>query len=321
MLGYFRIMTNHPLVTYFGNGPYCYANSTAMLLGSIGENISPATIEVLSGVGLGAALLGPSKLLFFSTFSGSPDRGLSQALTSLGFSFTERFYPDKNDDPFPALDKDLVTSPAVLGPLNMGYLDYNPRSSSLSGTDHYILAFGLGVHEAYLHDPAGFPSVSLFRDQLRKAWQAEDIGYRREYFRSWSNPKRTVSTNELGIFTATCEYFRQLYREDDRSAHEKGLITGKEAILTVAKKAQESELTELEVGHLTHFALPLASHRSLDFAEFFAPFDSKLTDLKRQQSEFSGRAHTLLMRRDFKEFSSKLTQIAEVEQAFRQAIG
>ncbi|MEK6960815.1 MAG: hypothetical protein AABX47_06580, partial [Nanoarchaeota archaeon] len=39
---------------YIGNGAYCYANCIAMLLDSIGEDISPGTAEVLSGVGIGA---------------------------------------------------------------------------------------------------------------------------------------------------------------------------------------------------------------------------------------------------------------------------
>ena len=39
---------------YIGNGHYCYANVTAMLLDAVGERVKPETIEVLSGVGVGA---------------------------------------------------------------------------------------------------------------------------------------------------------------------------------------------------------------------------------------------------------------------------
>lgn len=41
---------------YIGNGHYCYSNSTVMFLSSIGENVSPQLVEVLTGVGLGAMI-------------------------------------------------------------------------------------------------------------------------------------------------------------------------------------------------------------------------------------------------------------------------
>ena len=42
-----------------GKAEYCYANCAGMLLASIGEGISPATIEVLTAVGIGAPICRP----------------------------------------------------------------------------------------------------------------------------------------------------------------------------------------------------------------------------------------------------------------------
>lgn len=50
---------------YYGNGAYCYANSASMLLSTIGEEISPSLIEVLTGFSLGAAIE-PHKLKLLS---------------------------------------------------------------------------------------------------------------------------------------------------------------------------------------------------------------------------------------------------------------
>jgi hypothetical protein len=41
------------MFTYIGNGAYCYANSTSMLLETIGEKISPETIESYQELDLG----------------------------------------------------------------------------------------------------------------------------------------------------------------------------------------------------------------------------------------------------------------------------
>ena len=38
------------MISYIGNGDYCYANATAMLLTANGENVSPSRIEGLCGV-------------------------------------------------------------------------------------------------------------------------------------------------------------------------------------------------------------------------------------------------------------------------------
>lgn len=81
---------------------YCYANSTAMLLASIGETVSPRLIEVLSGVGLGAFQT-PNGLPFFSGFAGLPDRGISAALDMLGFGYEETSVDQAEPDPIDQL--------------------------------------------------------------------------------------------------------------------------------------------------------------------------------------------------------------------------
>ena len=44
------------MLSYVGNGPYCYANSAAMLLDSVGEAVEPRLLEVLSGCRAGSLL-------------------------------------------------------------------------------------------------------------------------------------------------------------------------------------------------------------------------------------------------------------------------
>ena len=53
------------MTAYHGNGAYCYSNSASMLLTTIGEEISPSLIEVLTGFALGASIDAENNLLFF----------------------------------------------------------------------------------------------------------------------------------------------------------------------------------------------------------------------------------------------------------------
>jgi hypothetical protein len=105
---------------YIGNSHYCYANATAMLLASVGEEVAPARVEVLSGVGLGALWLEDAQRLFSGL--SAPDRGVSRALDLLGFAYTERAGRDGDPAPFDALREALAGSAVVLGPVDMGEL-------------------------------------------------------------------------------------------------------------------------------------------------------------------------------------------------------
>ncbi|WP_153054565.1 hypothetical protein [Planomonospora sphaerica] len=68
-------------VTYVGFGPYCYANSLAMVLS--GEVPPPAVIEVLTGSPYGMQLIG-GRLPLFNSFGWDPVVGLDAAIGLVG---------------------------------------------------------------------------------------------------------------------------------------------------------------------------------------------------------------------------------------------
>ncbi|MFC1750358.1 hypothetical protein ACFL2V_16280 [Pseudomonadota bacterium] len=242
---------------YIGNGAYCYANSTSMLLGHIGENVSPSKIEVLTGVGLSASLKKKGGSLYFNNQTLLPDLGISKALEILGFECKNKVSKTEEDFPIDELKKDLVKMPAILGPLDMGYLSYNPRHKYLKGADHYVFAYELKGEEIFLHDPAGFPFVSLSIKDLRNAWKADGIGYKRGYYRYITGVKRVGSPTEREIYNTALDYFRSLYREGKEKTSKAVWFVGKDAILYVAEKVKRDGLTDGEAGHFIYFAFPL----------------------------------------------------------------
>ena len=68
-------------VRYIGSGPYCYANSLAMMLGSAAPE--PAVIEVLTGSPFGAELIG-GVMPFFDPLGWDPGIGLDAAIGPAG---------------------------------------------------------------------------------------------------------------------------------------------------------------------------------------------------------------------------------------------
>ena len=163
---------------YVGNAPYCYANSAAMLLKSIGEDIHPGKIEVLTGVGLGA-IWQDDGLFWLSNPYSPPDVGLSAALGILGFQFVEGSSEKPDPCPLEELEELLQTGPVVLGPLDMGYLDYLPFSAP--GADHFVLAYQIASESCFFARSGGFSkrvtsalSSSRTRGRLKESITGED---------------------------------------------------------------------------------------------------------------------------------------------------
>ena len=67
---------------YVGSGPYCYANSLAMVLGA--HSADPSAIEVLTGSPYGACLL-DGVTPFFDPPGWDPEIGLDAAIDLLGW--------------------------------------------------------------------------------------------------------------------------------------------------------------------------------------------------------------------------------------------
>ena len=167
------------MISYVGNGPYCYANSAAMLLESAGESVEPRVIEVLSGVGLGAFWVAESQTLFLSGLASAPDVGLSRSFGLLGFDVDEEAELDGDAIPIDALNLQLGKGPVLLGPLDMGELSYFPNARGANGADHFVLALRIEDGAVVVHDPAGYPAMPIGVEALDRAWRADLIAYRR----------------------------------------------------------------------------------------------------------------------------------------------
>jgi len=304
------------MLRYVGNAPYCYADSTSMLLASIGEEVSSSRIEVLTGVGLGAFWIGEENLILFSNTP--PDVGVSQALTLLGFEYTEKSWPETAPAPLEELRADLAKSPAALGPLDMGYLAYLPFDEP--GADHYVLAYAMDEDQVYLHDPIGFPLVALPLDRLELVWKAERIGYRRGSYRYWTSPRRSHRPSEEEIYERALHFFHSGYGRADDLAARNHWSVGRDAILACANHVRTGDVSPGEAGHMQGFAFRLGARRALDFAAFFDVRDTGLAALKRQQATLFGRCHTLAVRKDWPALADALQELADVEREFRDAL-
>lgn len=297
---------------YIGNGKYCYANATSMLLKSIGEYIPPEKIEVLTGMGLGAVFEG-DYLFLDSTF---PDIGITKALDILGFTCEESVEESPNQAPFHQV-KDILTESAVMvGPVDLGYFTHWPNYEYLSGSDHYVFVYDMDDQNIYFHDPAGYPYVSLTLDQFQKAWRAENIQYRRGYFRFWHSAKRQSHPSEEYIYQQAIKGFQTQYENTEKKNHP----NGSEAILMFSEVFKSEEIPNEITAHVTHFLFQLGAKRANDFAYFFKEHHPELFELKIIQAKLLGRCHVIAAHERWNNITVHLQQLADVEHEFRDKL-
>ena len=313
-------ITSSRLVPFYGNGPYCYSNSTSMLLASSGENIPSAEIEVYTGVGLGAFLIPNEKLLFFSNLANPPDKGITRALSLLGFEFKETFLDQPGNPPYDKLASDLKTSPAVLGPLDMGYLSHNPLHKRMLGADHFVLAYGSDKDGLLIHDPEGFPNVRVSFSQFETAWRAESIGYRRGYYRYWASSRRVRHPDKEQLYFATLKSFKDIYVEGEKLSSTMKWPVDQDAILMLSKHVKNDKVSPSERGFMVFFAFRLGARRALGYANFFAERNPGLAELKRTQAELFGRSQSQAVDRKWGGLLGSLNLLAETEKEFKETL-
>lgn len=304
--------------TYYGNGAYCYSNSTAMLFASIGEDINPSLLEAIGGVGIGAFVLPNSNIAFLSDYSGLPDVAISKSMSILGFEFEEKVGKNPNNPPFEELGGVLSKSPVVVGPLDMGYLSYDPGHKNHGGVDHFVFVFKISDDRAYLHDPAGFPNVSISLDDLEKAWKAEAISYKRGYYRYWYSPKRVSNPTSKEIYDLAIKNYQRIYRTGGKYGKKNDVKVDIEAINFMVDNVEAEKLTKSEIGMLTGFVFPLGARRANDMAMFLGEHNQNLAQLKTEQSRLLGACHTNAVTGKWVEVARLLREYSKVESEFKE---
>lgn len=160
-------------LAYVGNGPYCYANSFAMLLGA--QAPSTAVIEVATGGPFGMQLIGGTRA-FFDAYGWNPEMGFDQALGAIGWASTVSRGGER-DMALARLVEAATMGPVWVGPLEMGHLRHQPEMTGPIGADHFVVVLDVHDERVLVHDPQGYPYVQVPIDDFMAAWRAETVSY------------------------------------------------------------------------------------------------------------------------------------------------
>jgi hypothetical protein len=300
------------ILTYSGNSSYCYSNSLRMCFEHAGLKDLPSVsfIECLTGMPFGATFLKLDTPLFFpSPAATDPNTALNRALETMGWT-CELWQGDGADEAEAALRHALRYGPVLLGPLDMGFLSYDPRHRHKRGGDHFVVVLSVEGDMVELHDPQLYPYAVLTMPELMEAWHARHLGYVKSSYTLRYGFHQQAEVSRQRLLERTLEVARDL-----QTKHPEGPVAygGKQAFALAAeelRQAPEAEFTEL----LVNFTLPLGARRCLDGAAFLVEAgDSTAAGHLAEKAKHFGRAQYYAATQGWGEAADLLDELGEIE--------
>lgn len=197
------------MTDYTGSGPYCYANSLVMSLGTLGTPApSPSLVETLTGSPFGVQLLGGTVPLF-DPYGWDPEIGLDDAVDLLGLR-CDRTSGGSADEAMARLREACARGPVLVGPVDMGLLLYHPGTpwgppgggNPYDGIDHYVVALAADDGTVLLHDPHGHPYATLPVPEFLASWRADAVEYTAEPYVMRAGFERVRAVTEVAAVRA-----------------------------------------------------------------------------------------------------------------------
>ncbi|MBV9281997.1 MAG: hypothetical protein JOZ41_18110 [Chloroflexi bacterium] len=301
-----------PLPPYVGSGDYCFSHSLHMsLLGSGAPPESlPTTgfIECLTTMPFGHTYLKDAELFFFS--GPSPELGLTRAIETLGWECRlER--GGSEGEALARLRAAAQHGPVLLGPVDMGYLTYNPNYPYLDGADHYVLVLTVAEDHVVVHDPKGFPCAALPVENLLRAWRAEKIGYVDEPYTQRASFRTVAVRSRPAMIEQTMPFIAANLRRD---LWDPGVYGGVPALRMLAHTLR-AESPESLATHLLYFALPLGLRHKVDAQTFLMEGGRhEAAGLIARQARLLGQAQYAGVQRAWSSAADLIEQAATIEE-------
>jgi hypothetical protein len=309
------------VVAYTGNGAYCFTNALHMALLASGADPlalpEPWFVESLTAMPWGRAFLPDGPHFWINAPGWSLERdALPQAVAALGWT-CRTAHSDAPDEAIERLRAALAHGPAVLGPVDFGYLTHHRGSAGMAGFDHYVTALELTDGELLLHDPAGAPYAVLPVADLLDAWRAERIGWKlgpftiRSYFVQERSPTRAEMIARA--MPAVRANARGGVPGSDR-------VVGPAAVRHLAAAVRDGPPEALE-RRLVVFLLPTVTRRSVDGARFLAEagMPAAATAMGAAAALW-GRSSSAVARREWARAADLLDRVADAEHALAAAL-
>ncbi|HEY1488810.1 MAG TPA: hypothetical protein VGF84_22065 [Micromonosporaceae bacterium] len=300
---------------YVGNGPYCYTNAFAMMLGD--EAPSTAVIQVACGAPFGMQLIGGS-VMFFDAYGWNPEMGFEPALNAIGWTSTVA----KGGEPAEALARlaaATANGPVWVGPIEMGHLRHQPEMSGPIGADHYVVALDVNDERVLVHDPQGFPYAEVPIGDFMTAWRAETVNYGEPYTMRTDFAK-VADVKDADAIRAVIPQAVELLSMSRGEGMPPGSLGNGEAAERVAQMIEAGAGDGLRES-LIYFAIRAGARGLSDTADclFLAGYDDA-AEIAARQARLVGSMQLPMVTRDLPRAAAALRELAPTYDRLRVAL-
>lgn len=291
---------------YIGSGPYCYANSFAMMFGDCAP--STAVIEFATGSPFGMQLVG-GRLPFFDPYGWTPEAGFDKALEAMGWE-SDVSTGGNESGALHRLKMALRNGPVWIGPVEMGHLRHQPGMSGPIGADHYLVVLDVREDRVEMHDPQGFPYASLPLSDFMAGWRAETLDYGTPYTMR-TNFRQVRQVKEEGIIRSSLPAAIEWLSMETAQKVPEGSLGNADAALRLAALIEEGGSDDLR-DHLIHFAVRVGVRRLSDAATCLARVGNTEASLvMARQARLVGSLQYPLVIRDSQTAAKSIRRLAE----------
>lgn len=292
-------------IPYTGSGPYCYANSFAMMFGAAAPSV--AVVEFATSSPFGMQLIG-GKLPFFDPYGWDPELSFEDTLAALGWT-SNCAKGGSAAEALLRLEAALADGPVWVGPLEMGHLRHQPGMTGPIEADHYVVVLELDGDRVLMHDPQGYPYATLPLADFMAAWTAKTLSYGTPFtMRTGFVRQREIS--ELDAIRASLPAARRwLSMKAAPNMPEGSLGNGAaaEALAGLVGRGCSKGLR----AHLIHFAVRVGARRANDAAACLARIGhGEAAAIAAEQARLIGSLQHPLTARDDEMAAAQLMRLA-----------
>jgi len=252
----------------------------------------------------------------------NPHDGVERALKTLQYKYRFKCFQSA-DEALSFLKRALEEEPVLIGPVDMGFLVYDPYRKFKMGGDHYVIALELDGDHLILNDPDGYLHIPIPIKDFVKAWNAEAITYKRGSYSLWLVKEKLGTSSVEKLYKDTLVLGLQNLREKGRKylVGSASLYTGPLAIRKLAEDIKRYKLRRWLRFYAT-FTFRVSAQRCFDSAMFIkdVPFQNdyleKASETRMKQACLYGKCQTEASTMKFSKVAKTLEEISELEEKF-----
>jgi len=301
---------------YTGWRTNCYATSLSMILNRKGYPKPIPYIDCLTTLPFGPFIY--HSKTGFAVMGVNPERELDFALTLLGYQCTLTL-GNSRGDAIERLKENLRKDWVLVGPVDMGYLTYDPFRRKKKGADHYIVAVDFDDDFIWINDPEGYVEVPIPWKDFVKSWEAKCIYYKKGPYTQRLLGEKTQSLPEEVVFRSVLQ--KVVSTIENRELPDEVLF-GEDAIRCFANDLVQKGVSILVLT----FTLPISNQRCYDSAMFLMqePFTNnalkKAARTRVKQARLFGKCRLLATKQNRQGIFQTLNQIANLDALYRREL-